>query len=154
MSQTATAARTRDIVVEEVLPHAPEIVWKTLTTPELIGRWLMEPTGFAATQGARFTFQTTPGGAWDGVIHCEVLEARAPERLVYSWASGHEANEAYGAKLDTVVTWTLERQGDGTRVRMVQSGFELPRNEAGYANLSRGWPTVMKGIDQVAGGLK
>jgi hypothetical protein len=30
----ATAARqaTRDIVVEEVLPHAPERVWKTLTT--------------------------------------------------------------------------------------------------------------------------
>jgi uncharacterized protein YndB with AHSA1/START domain len=40
----ATAAReqaTRDIVVEDVLPHAPELVWKTLTTGELIGRWLM-----------------------------------------------------------------------------------------------------------------
>jgi hypothetical protein len=30
---------TRDIVVEEVFPHASETIWKTLTTGELIGRW-------------------------------------------------------------------------------------------------------------------
>jgi uncharacterized protein YndB with AHSA1/START domain len=151
MSQSATATRTREIIVDEVLPHAPEVVWKTLTTPGLIGRWLMEPKGFAAAPGTRFSFQTTPGGAWDGVIHCEVIEVQAPERLVYSWASGHEANETYGSKLDTVVTWTLEREGEGTRLRLVQSGFEFPRNEAGYANLSSGWPVVMKRIDQVSG---
>ena len=47
---------TQDIVVEEVLPHAPETIWKTLTTGELIGRWLhMMPNGFAAVKGTRFT---------------------------------------------------------------------------------------------------
>ena len=30
----------QEIVVEEVFPHAPETIWKTLTTGELIGRWL------------------------------------------------------------------------------------------------------------------
>jgi uncharacterized protein YndB with AHSA1/START domain len=43
---------TQDIVVEEVLPHAPETIWKTLTTGELIGRWLMKPTGFEPVKGA------------------------------------------------------------------------------------------------------
>ncbi len=50
---------TRDIVVDEVFPHAPDVVWKTLTTPELMGRWLMAPTGFEAREGTHFTFQTT-----------------------------------------------------------------------------------------------
>ena len=72
MNDVASAAR--DIVVEEVFPHAPETIWKTLTTGALIGRWLMAPTGFEPVKGKRFTFQTRPGGAWDGVIHCQVLE--------------------------------------------------------------------------------
>ena len=35
---------TRDIVIDEVFPHAAETIWKTLTTADLIGRWLMQPT--------------------------------------------------------------------------------------------------------------
>ena len=50
----------------------------------------MTPTGFEPVKGKRFTFQTTPGGAWDGVIHCEVLEVIPNERLVFSWKSGNE----------------------------------------------------------------
>jgi uncharacterized protein YndB with AHSA1/START domain len=46
MTEAATILDTQDIVVEEVHPHAPEAIWKTLTTGELIGRWLMKPTGF------------------------------------------------------------------------------------------------------------
>ena len=57
MSEAATVANSQDIVVDEVFPHAPEVVWKTLTTPELMGRWLsMLPTGFEATKGNRFTY--------------------------------------------------------------------------------------------------
>ena len=46
MIETAMKFDTQDIVVEEVFPHAPEMIWTTLTTGELIGRWLMKPTGF------------------------------------------------------------------------------------------------------------
>ena len=92
MTDAALQPETQDIVVDEVLPHAPDMVWKALTTPELIGRWLMVPTGFEATKGKRFTYQTTPGGAWDGVIHCEVVEVTPNERLVYTWRGGHDSN--------------------------------------------------------------
>ena len=87
-------------MVDEVFPHAPETIWKTLTTGELIGRWLMAPTGFEPVEGTRFTFQTKPGGAWDGVIHCQVLEVIPNERLVYAWKGGHEATS------DTARRWT------------------------------------------------
>ncbi|HEY4164032.1 MAG TPA: hypothetical protein VGM59_13285, partial [Dongiaceae bacterium] len=73
MNEAALKSGTQEIVVDEVLPHAAETIWKTLTTGTLIARWMMEPTGFEAVQGNRFTFKTRPAGAWDGAIHCQVL---------------------------------------------------------------------------------
>jgi uncharacterized protein YndB with AHSA1/START domain len=143
---------TQDIVVEEVLPHAPETIWKTLTTGELIDRWLMKSAGFEPVAGTRFTLQTTPAGAWDGVIHCEVLEVLPNERLSYSWRSGHEDNAEYGSRIDTVVTWTLAEVEGGTRLRVVHSGFVLPKNAATFRNLSEGWQEVVGKIGVIAGG--
>jgi uncharacterized protein YndB with AHSA1/START domain len=63
MTEAAMTFDTQDIVVEEVFPHTPETIWRTLTSGELIGRWLLtKPTGFEPVKGARFTFQTTPAG--------------------------------------------------------------------------------------------
>ncbi len=74
MSNAAFKSDTQQIVVDEVFPHAPETIWKTLTTGDLISRWLMAPAGFEPVKGKQFTFQTKPAGAWDGTIHCQVLE--------------------------------------------------------------------------------
>lgn len=134
---------THSIVVDEVLPHAPETIWTTLTSGELIARWLMPTTGFAPVTGNRFTYQTTPAGAWDGVIHCEVLEVIPNERFSYSWKGGHEGNTGYGSLLDTIVTWTLARAGEGTRVRLVHSGFVTPRNDSAFKNMSAGWKKIV-----------
>ncbi len=147
---TDAASATREIVVEEEFRHPPETLWKTLTTGELIGRWLMAPTGFAPVPGTRFTFQTKPGGAWDGVIHCEVLEVIPNERFVYSWRGGHEANTGYGAPLDTVVTWTLARTATGTRVRLVHAGFVVPRNESALQTMGSGWQKVVPSLGAIA----
>jgi uncharacterized protein YndB with AHSA1/START domain len=142
---------TQDIMVEEVLPHAPETIWKTLTTGELMSRWLqMTPIGFEAVKGKHFTLQTKPAGAWDGVIHCEVLEVTRNERLSYSWQGGHEGNVGYGSRLDTVVTWTLSRVESGTRLRLVHSGFVTPTNDTSFKNLSEGWNKVVRNVDTIA----
>ena len=151
MTEAALKTATRDIIVEEVFPHAPEVVWKTLTTPELMVRWLpMPPNGFEPVAGKRFTYQTTPAGAWDGVIRCQVLEAVPNERLVYAWKGGHEANVGYGSPLDTVVSFTLARVGNGTRVRLVHSGFVLPTNDTAYRNMGDGWKRVVKDVGVIA----
>src|SRR5258708_17971551 len=141
----------QDIVVDEVFPHAPETIWKTLTTGELIARWLLMPTtGFEPVKGKRFTFQTKPAGAWDGVIHCQVLEVIANERFAYSWRGGHEGNAGYGAPLDTVVTWTLSRAANSTRVRLVHAGFVVPRNESALETMGNGWKKVVPSIGDIA----
>lgn len=149
---SATALDTRDIVVEEVFPHAPEAIWRALTSGDLIGRWLMPPSGFAPVPGTRFTFQTKAGGSWDGVIHCEVLEAVANERLVYSWTGGHPDNVGYGAPLDTTVTWTLAKSKEGTRLRLVHAGFVMPRNQSALDVMGKGWKTVVPRLGSVGAG--
>jgi len=145
-----TLAGCREIVVDELFPHAAEVVWKTLTTPELMGRWLMVPKGFEARVGNQFTYQTTPAGKWDGVIRCEVLEVVPNERLVHTWRGGDEANAEYGSRLETVVTWTLTRVDAGVRVRMVHTGF-TPKNDFAYRNMSEGWPKVVRKVGDLAG---
>ena len=151
MNDVATKVAIREIVIDQVFPHAPEMVWKTLTTPELMGRWLMAPSGFEPTQGKHFTFQTTPAGEWDGVIHCQVLEVRPNERLVYAWKGGHDANAQYGSRLETVVTWTLSKVDGGTRLQLVHAGFHSPRNDVAFKRMSEGWPKVFERIGSIAG---
>lgn len=150
MTDTMLHPDTRDIDVDEVFPHAPETIWKTLTTGALMARWLMEPAGFEAAVGNRFTYRTTPAGEWDGTIHCEVLEIVPNRRFAYSWKGGHAGNTGYGAPLETIVTFTLEPVAEGTRLRMVHSGFVLPQNETAFINMSQGWKGVVRKIEEAA----
>ncbi len=151
MTEAPRNAATQDIVVEDVLPHAPETIWKTLTTGDLIDRWLMKSTGFEPVRGTQFTLHTTPAGAWDGVIHCQVLEVIPNERLSYSWQSGHDSNADYGSRLDTLVTWTLAKVDGGTRLRVVHSGFLLPKNASTLRRLGEGWTGCVERIDAISG---
>lgn len=147
MNDAAIMAGNQEIVVDEVFPHPPEVIWKTLTTPELMGRWLkMTATGFAPVKGKRFTYQTSAAGEWDGVIQCLVLEVIPNERLAYEWRGGHDANAGYGSRLDTLVTWTISEVEGGARVRLVHSGFRLPKNDHAFQNMSHGWPGVLQRI--------
>ena len=151
MNDAALKSATQDIVVEEVFPHAPEMIWKVLTSGDLIVRWLHMPTaGFEPVKGKHFTFRTTPAGAWDGIIRCEVLEVTANERLAYAWKGGHEGNVGYGSRLETVVTFSLSRVGNGTRLRLVHSGFVLPKNDTAFTNMGEGWKKVVRTVGAIA----
>lgn len=150
MKNPAPDTTLREFSVEEFLPHSPEIIWKAMTIGELMKLWLMEPTGFEAVVGQGFTFKTEPRGEWDGTIHCKVLEIIPLRKLVFSWKGGHEANVGYGAPLDTVVTWTLTEKEGGTLIKIVHSGFVLPRNDSALQTIGEGWkqklPQIVKAI--------
>jgi uncharacterized protein YndB with AHSA1/START domain len=150
VNDTALESDLQDIVVDEVFPHAPETIWRTPTTGELIRRGMMPPIGFEPVEGKHFTFQTTPAGAWAGVIRCQVLEVIPNKRFVYAWKGGHEGNVGYGSRLDTVVTWTLSRVENGTRVRLVHSGFVTPKNDTAFRNMSEGWKKVVPRLGAIA----
>jgi uncharacterized protein YndB with AHSA1/START domain len=137
---TEFAVSTRSIVVERVMPHPPEKIWRALTQAPLIEAWLMQ-NDFQPVVGHRFHFL-----GWNGVTDCEVLEIIPLERLVYSWnASGEQAPDG----LKTIVTWTLAPGGNGTHVRMEQSGFR-PQDEAGYRGMGGGWPRILGRLEEAA----
>lgn len=138
---------TRSIVVERIMPHPPEKIWRALTESSLIAEWLMQ-NDFTACMGATFTFRAKPMGNWNGVVDCEITVFEPPRRLIYTWKGGTVQNAAYGSALDSVVEWTLTPVPGGTRVRMHHSGFR-PQNDSAYTTMSGGWPTVLERLEKV-----
>jgi uncharacterized protein YndB with AHSA1/START domain len=68
-----TELATRSIVVERVMPHPPEKIWRALTEAQLIGEWLMK-NDFKPAVGHRFNFRSKPMPHWNGVTDCEALK--------------------------------------------------------------------------------
>lgn len=131
-------SETQSIVVKYELAQPPEKVWRALTEPKLLAAWLMD-NDIAPVVGHRFQFRAQPVPGWDGVVDCEVLEVVPFERLSYSWRGGSDQLEGYGGKLDTVVTWTLEKSASGgTLLELNHSGF-TPKNAFAFENLGKGW---------------
>ncbi len=132
------------IVVERLMPHTPEKIWRALTTSQLIAEWLME-NDFEAVEGHRFTFRAKPVPGWSGVTNCVVLKVEPPHLLSYSWGDGSESDSG----LKTVVTWTLTATDAGTLVRMEQSGFRA-EDDAGYRGMGAGWPRILERLESIA----
>jgi uncharacterized protein YndB with AHSA1/START domain len=140
-------AATRSIIVERLIPHPPEKIWRALTQAHLIEQWLMK-NDFEPRLGAGFTFQAKPMGDWNGIVRCEVTAFDPPRRLAYSWKGGSAKNPDYGSALDSVVEWVLAPEPGGTRLRMEDSGFG-PRNESAYEVMSSGWPRGLERLEQI-----
>jgi uncharacterized protein YndB with AHSA1/START domain len=128
---------TQSISVECDLPHPPAKVWRTLTEPELLAKWVMA-NDMKPSVGHAFTFRLEPTPWWDGIVNCEVLESDPPRRLRYSWRGGPESSQ-----VDTVVTWTLTpTSSGGTKLELVQSGF-LPANKFAFDGARQGWESML-----------
>lgn len=141
---TQAAPETRSIVVERLMPHPPEKVWRALTTSHLIAEWLMQ-NDFEPVEGRRFTFRATPVPGWSGVTNCVVLKVEPPHMLSYAWGDGTESDSG----LRTIVTWTLTATDNGTFVRMEHSGFR-PQDEGGYRGMGGGWPRIVERLQIIA----
>ena len=130
-------ADTQSISQKYDLPYPPAKVWRALTEPDLLARWLMS-TDLQPAVGRSFTFRSEPTKWWDGIVHCEVLEIEPPKRLSYTWRSGPESSP-----LDTVVTWTLTpTPSGGTRLSLAHSGF-VPGNKLAFDGASQGWERMV-----------
>jgi uncharacterized protein YndB with AHSA1/START domain len=110
-----------DIRITRNYPYPVKLVWRAVTDPELVPLWTStgrggRPEGFSPVVGTRFRFVGKPVPGWRGIVECEVLEAREPSLLHYSWVGDEN-----GAP--TLVTYRLEPLADGTRFIFEHTGF-------------------------------
>jgi uncharacterized protein YndB with AHSA1/START domain len=143
MTAVNATTDTRSVVIERIMPHPPEKVWRALTQVPLLEEWLL-PNNFQPVTGHRFNFHAPRRPGWDGSIDCEVLIVEAHERLAYSWNVSSEATNG----LRTLVTWTLTPTQDGTHVRMEQSGFRPDQTQAS-GGATYGWTKFINGLERV-----
>jgi uncharacterized protein YndB with AHSA1/START domain len=137
---TPASLEARRVVVEREFPHPPEKLWRALTQPHLIAEWLMK-NDFAPVPGHRFRLS----GDWGGVLDCEVLEVEPNRTLSYTWDFAH-SDPAFD--LRSVVTFSLVPAGNGTRLRMEQTGFRPEQKQAsGGARI--GWQQFLAKLERL-----
>lgn len=151
MTATATRSST-DRVERSIAIQAPRSrVWRALSDAGEFGRWFG-----ANLEGQRFEAGQTVRGritisGYEHIMFDAIVERVEPETLMsFRWHPyAVDAARDYSAEERTLVTFTLEGQGDGTLVRVVESGFDkLPperRLEAFRMN-DRGWEAQLKSI--------
>src|SRR5437762_5132393 len=131
------STETLSVIVEREIPHPPEKIWRALTQPHLIEKWLMK-NDFKPVMNHRFNLRAD----W-GTVDCQVLTIEPNRTLSYTWA-------ALG--LESVVIWTLTPTRTGTHLRMEQSGFRPDQKQA-YHGARFGWQKFFAGLERVVGGL-
>jgi uncharacterized protein YndB with AHSA1/START domain len=111
-----------DQIEREVVIDAPvQRVWALITDPEHVGRWFGDA-------GAEIDLR--PGGEmrmhWEehGTAQARVQRVEPPSVFAYRWAPFKDPGGAEPVEGNsTLVEFTLAPEGDGTRVRVVESGF-------------------------------
>ena len=86
--------------------------------------------------GHRFTLHM---GNW-GIQPCEVTAVEPERYLEYHFAEG---------VLDTTISWRLEGEGEGTRLYLEHTGFDLdsPMGRQAFAGMGNGWPHVLNRVE-------
>jgi uncharacterized protein YndB with AHSA1/START domain len=128
----------REIHVEAT----PEVVFEVISSPEHLREWWPDEAEVVATAGAtgHVTFNRPPEEAQ--VVPITVVEALPPRLFSFRWV--YEDGETPEAVNSLLVTFDLEPAGEGTRVRMTESGFrergwEVAVLEEAYREHSEGW---------------
>ena len=112
---------TADRIEKEIVISAPvERVWAVLTEPELVTGW------FSGGSPARIDLR--PGGImWldhgaAGTFPARIERVEPPRFFSYRWASAYPGEEATDGN-STLVEFTLQPEGGGTRLRLAETGF-------------------------------
>jgi uncharacterized protein YndB with AHSA1/START domain len=103
---------------EVVIDAPPEKVWAIVTEPRHVARWFSDEAEIELRAGGAMLLTWHGHGVYRGRV--EAVEP--PRRFAFRWLR-REDNEP-GEGTSTFVEFLLEPEGDGTRLRVVESGFD------------------------------
>jgi uncharacterized protein YndB with AHSA1/START domain len=121
-------------------PHPPDRVWRALTDPTALQRWLM-PTDFRPLLGYRFQFRDRGDRRCSvkqraETVCCEVVALEEQRRLAYTWQSDRDPEP-------TLVTWTLEPVEGGTRLQLEHTALTSPENPVFGIEAAANWKMAL-----------
>lgn len=137
----------RAVKHEILISASPASVWDILASVDGIKKWL-GPHTYEPRQGSKIDFNVThDGGKY--YMFGEVVTFNPPHELAFTWTEQPVGGEPWPTS--TLVSVTLTPEQDGTRVRLIHSGFEnLPADiaEAQFKSYERGWG-MYNGLDDL-----
>ena len=106
-------------IEREILIEAPrDVVWSVITEPEHVGRWFSDSAAIDLRPGGELTL------TWDehGPVYWRVGRIDPPRFVSFHWLRGGQ--DPGDPELNsTLVEFSLAEEGQGTRLRVVESGF-------------------------------
>jgi uncharacterized protein YndB with AHSA1/START domain len=109
-----------DRIQREVLIDAPiDVVWAVVTEPEHVGVWFSDLAAIDLRPGGTMALRWSGHGTIQG----RVERVEPPRFFSFRWVvrPGLEVADATA----TLVEFSLETQGDATRLTVVESGFSV-----------------------------
>jgi uncharacterized protein YndB with AHSA1/START domain len=151
MGTTSTDRIEKDIVLRA--PRAR--VWRAIANAEEFGQWFRVRLAGTFATGAPMRGQVTYPG-YEHLTFEITVERVEPERLL-SWRwhpAAVEQGVDYSAEPTTLVVFELEEVPEGTRLTVVESGFDrLPtaRRAHAFRMNDQGWTEQMKNVERHVG---
>jgi uncharacterized protein YndB with AHSA1/START domain len=136
---------TSDRIEKEIVLRAPRSrVWRALASAEEFGAWFGMKLEGAIAPGARIHGQLTLPGHGNVTIEMAIERMDPESRMSYRWHPyAFEPGVDYSSEPTTLVEFQLEEVEEGTRLTVVESGFDriaaarraeaLRMNDAGWA---------------------
>jgi uncharacterized protein YndB with AHSA1/START domain len=146
-----STAPSTDRIEKEIVVKAPRSrVWRALTDAAEFGRWFGAEMKDTFAPGARAQGRITYPG-YEHLMLDITVELMEPERF-FSWRWHPHAvdpKQDYSGEPTTLVEFELTDVPGGTRVKVVESGFDrIPpaRRAEAYRRNSEGWAEQVRNI--------
>ena len=125
-------------------------VWEVVTEPQHVGMWFGngEPAEIELRPGGRIVFDYRD----DGQLAAVIEKVEEPRYLSFRWAADDETGGEEPTQANvTLVEFMLEPEREGTRLRVVESGFTAVTAEADalerrYRASAAGWGRALFGL--------
>jgi len=154
---TAENIQVTDRVEKEILLRAPRSrVWRALTNSDEFGTWFRVKLESAFVPGRSTQGRITYPG-YEHLTMEMIVERMDPEELFsFRWhPHAVDPNADYSSEPTTLVEFRLEDAPGGTRLKVVESGFDrLPaaRRDEAFRMNEGGWTEQMKNIERHVAG--
>ena len=128
----------------------PQTVWRALTNKELMREWYFDIADFELREGHEFHFYE-PGGGRKYFHQCRIREIQPQKKLVHTWT--HPTR----SKGESVVTWELQENENGTLVTLSHDGLEHLADagpEFVPGNFQAGWDGFLQRLKNYVNGLR